>query len=206
MFGATTGITKNQGKSFFGFDPDPEIARVLLRERSAPDLRYRSLRLNTLQTTVGDPVSIVAALDFITYLVSILDRQDKMSMATSVEARVPFLDNEIIDLARSLPIGYRQTLFHRKRVLKAVALRYLPAGIVNRRKSGFGVPLANWFASAGPMARLVRAAINSDDMADVFDLTTLRKCADEHAAGSADHSDLLWPALNFFLWRQEFNI
>jgi asparagine synthase (glutamine-hydrolysing) len=151
-------------------------------------------------------VTAVASLDFVTYLVSILDRQDKMSMATSIEARVPFLDNEIIDLARSLPIGYRQNLRHRKRVLKDVALRYLPAEIVNRRKSGFGVPLASWFASSGPMAGLVREAAYSEDMSEVLNLSTFRRYAEEHAAGAADHSDLLWPALNLCLWRREFKI
>ena len=138
---------------------------------------------------------------------SILDRQDKMSMATSLEARVPFLDNEVIDLARSAPASaIKQTLRHRKRVLKDVALRYLPAEIVDRRKSGFGVPLANWFASAGPMAGLVREAVNSEDMSEVLNLATLRRYADEHATGTADHSDLLWPALNLWLWRREFNV
>jgi asparagine synthase (glutamine-hydrolysing) len=185
---------------------DPDAARALLRDGTVPELGFRTGRLNAVLQNVSDPVTAVASLDFVTYLVSILDRQDKMSMATSIEARVPFLDNEIIDLARSLPIGYRQNLRHRKRVLKDVALRYLPAEIVNRRKSGFGVPLASWFASSGPMAGLVREAAYSEDMSEVLNLSTFRRYAEEHAAGAADHSDLLWPALNLCLWRREFKI
>lgn len=185
---------------------DPDAARALLREGTVPELGYRTGRLNAVLQNVSDPVTAVASLDFVTYLVSILDRQDKMSMATSIEARVPFLDNEIIDLARSLPIGYRQNLRQRKRVLKEVALRYLPAEIVNRRKSGFGVPLASWFASSGPMAGLIREAVNSQGMSEVLNLSTFFRYADEHATGAADHSDLLWPALNLYLWRREFNV
>lgn len=185
---------------------DPDAARALLREGTIPEHGFRTDRLIALLHNVSDPVTTVASLDFVTYLVSILDRQDKMSMATSIEARVPFLDNEIIDLARSLPIAYRQNFRHRKRVLKAVALRYLPADIVNRRKSGFGVPLASWFASSGPMAGLVREAVNSQDTSEDLNLATLRRYADEHATGVADHSDLLWPVLNLWLWRREFKV
>lgn len=145
-------------------------------------------------------------LDFRTYLSSILDRQDKMSMATSIEARVPFLDNEVIDFARRLPLPYRQTLYGRKRVLKSVALRYLPAEIVRRKKSGFGVPLPEWFAGNGPVARLAEEAIHSGSLDDLIDTAYLRQLAAAHVARKADYSDVLWPAMNAHLWRVQFNV
>jgi asparagine synthase (glutamine-hydrolysing) len=153
-----------------------------------------------------DRVSALAMLDFRTYLSSILDRQDKMSMATSIEARVPFLDNEVIDFARRLPLAYRQTLRSRKRVLKKVALRYLPAEIVHRKKSGFGVPLPTWFAGNGPMARLATEAIGSGILDDLVDVTVLTQLAAEHTSRQADHSDVIWPAVNLYLWRTQFRI
>jgi asparagine synthase (glutamine-hydrolysing) len=144
--------------------------------------------------------------DFCTYLVSILDRQDKMSMATSIEARVPFLDNEIIDLARSLPLAYRQTMRHRKRVLKAVALRYLPTEIVERRKSGFGVPLPAWLAANGPMGRLLDVASDTVIRAGFVNADRLKRVIDEHRAREQDRSEVLWPIINLAIWLDEFRL
>jgi asparagine synthase (glutamine-hydrolysing) len=142
----------------------------------------------------------MSELDFETYLVSILNRQDKMSMATSLEARVPFLDNEIIDFAAGLPVGFKQTMRHRKRVLKDVARRYLPKEIVDRRKSGFGVPLQQWLSSAGPISELLNSVIGAWQFADLLDTAKLRQAAQEHRSGAHDHSEFLWGVLNLGLW------
>jgi asparagine synthase (glutamine-hydrolysing) len=184
-----------------GTDPS-SIARVL--PQGVPPFDARERFLADAQAASRDPVSALATLDFQTYLVSILNRQDKMSMATSIEARVPFLDNEIIDFARSLPVEFKQTLKHRKRVLKDVALRYLPADIVHRRKSGFGVPLQPWFAGAGPMGRLLESAVHSPEITSLLDARALAAVLREHRDGSADHSELLWGVLNLALWRQAY--
>jgi asparagine synthase (glutamine-hydrolysing) len=151
-----------------------------------------------------DAYRAVARVDFETYLVSILNRQDKMSMATSLEARVPFLDNEVIDLARALPQGFKQGLGFRKRVLKDVARRYLPRGIVDRRKSGFGVPLPEWFRASGPMAVLLQEVVGSDALRDLLEPAALRSIIDEHRSGAWDHGDLLWGIVNLGLWRTAY--
>lgn len=182
---------------------DPAVGRKLLG-RSPLDLTAREAFLRLANDHSADPVSALATLDFQTYLVSILERQDKMSMATSIEARVPFLDNEIIDLARSLPMPFKQTLRHRKRVLKDVALRYLPAEIVHRRKSGFGVPLQPWFSGKGPMARLLEDSLNDEAITSLLDETSLNNLLTEHRLGYNDHSEVLWSALNLRLWRRTF--
>jgi asparagine synthase (glutamine-hydrolysing) len=150
-------------------------------------------------------VSALAQLDFQTYLVSILNRQDKMSMATSIEARVPFLDNEIIDFAGSLPLEFKQTLRQRKRILKDVALRYLPAPIVHRRKSGFGVPLKNWFAGNGRMGRLLEDTLTSASVRELLNPAEVQLLLTQHRGGQQDHSELLWSILNLQLWRQTFD-
>jgi asparagine synthase (glutamine-hydrolysing) len=183
----------------------PARALELLGAKVMP-LEYREACLDDAEARGLDPVSALASLDFQTYLVSILNRQDKMSMATSIEARVPFLDNELIDFAHSLPLAYKQTFRHRKRVLKEVALRYLPASIVHRRKSGFGVPLAPWFKSGGPMGKLLEAAAASAEIKGVIDSRVLDRLRDEHRAGSADHSELLWGVLNLAVWRQQYRV
>jgi asparagine synthase (glutamine-hydrolysing) len=178
------------------------IARVW--HGRTPDMATRKAFLHDARRATQDSVSALAALDFQTYLVSILNRQDKMSMATSIEARVPFLDNEIITFARSLPVDFKQTLRHRKRVLKDVALRYLPAEIVHRRKSGFGVPLAPWFRGQGPMATLLDSAVHSPEATSALEAGALQAVLAEHREGRADHSELLWGVLNLALWRQAY--
>jgi asparagine synthase (glutamine-hydrolysing) len=185
---------------------DPARALELLPAGATLPLEFRKACIAGSRARGLDEVSTLAELDFQTYLVSILNRQDKMSMATSIEARVPFLDNEIIDFARSLPRDYKQTLNHRKRVLKNVALRYLPADIVHRRKSGFGVPLVAWFAGAGPMGKLLDETLEAAELRELLDARRLRALRDEHRAGTADHSELLWGVLNLGLWRRAFRV
>lgn len=153
-----------------------------------------------------DAVSNLALLDQRTYLVSILNRQDKMSMATSIESRVPFLDNSVVDFAQTLPLAYKQTAKHRKRVLKAVARRYLSVDIVDRRKSGFGVPLAEWMRGDGPLAEWVNRLPEDPCLIELFKPEAVRQIVIEHTAGAADCADFLWSALNFALWRQRFQI
>jgi asparagine synthase (glutamine-hydrolysing) len=179
------------------------VERLLDAALERPDLEFR--RQRCAGTHAGaSAFEIAARLDFEAYLVSILNRQDKMSMATSLESRVPFLDNEIIDLAVSLPQGYKQTLLHRKRVLRDVALRYLPQAIVDRRKSGFGVPLCEWFRGVGPAASLLQEVASSDTLAGLLAPTELARIIAEHRSGQRDNSDLLWGVLNLGLWRQAF--
>lgn len=153
-----------------------------------------------------DPVSALALLDQQTYLVSILNRQDKMSMGASIEGRVPFLDNAVIDFARSLPLAYKQTAKHRKRVLKDVARRYLPNEVVDRRKSGFGVPLAEWMRDEGALAAPVAGLAGSDKLTEFFDADVLVSVVKRHQTGQADHADFLWSALNLVQWRERFGV
>jgi asparagine synthase (glutamine-hydrolysing) len=183
---------------------DDRSVAELVRTRDPMCLEYRQSCIDEARARGADEVTVLADLDFQTYLVSILNRQDKMSMATSIEARVPFLDNEIIDLARSLPPGFKQTLKHRKRVLKDVAVRYLPAEIVHRRKSGFGVPLSRWFAGQGPLARMLEEICGSNELTGLVDRPLVSTLLENHRRGLADNSELLWSILNLAVWRQTY--
>jgi asparagine synthase (glutamine-hydrolysing) len=185
---------------------DPTLVPRTLRSQAKPALDFREECIRLAKAAGMDPVSTLALLDFQTYLVSILDRQDKMSMAASIEARVPFLDNELIDFARSLPLAYKQTYRHRKRVLKDVALRYLPEQIVHRRKSGFGVPLQDWFAGDGAMSGLLTEALQGEQLGELFDRGQLQALHAEHRSRARDHSEFLWSVLNLSLWRRAFAV
>lgn len=183
-----------------------DLKRVcsVLGTASLPAFEFRSQCIDAAFGAGLDEVSALAQLDFQTYLVSILNRQDKMSMATSIEARVPFLDNEIIEFAGSLPVHFKQTMRHRKRVLKDVALRYLPEAIVHRRKSGFGVPLKQWFAGNGKMGNLLEDTLTSASVSELLDAREAQSLLTQHRSGQHDHSELLWSLLNLRLWHQTF--
>jgi asparagine synthase (glutamine-hydrolysing) len=178
----------------------------VLRRHGTPDLATRRELARAARKRGYARIDSLMMLDFETYLVSILERQDKMSMAASVEARVPFLDNTIIDFARSLPLSFKQTARKRKRVLQEVALRYLPREVVERPKSGFGVPLPSWFAGSGPMATLLAEAAASQEVTALCEPGMLARLIDEHRRRARDHSPLLWGILNLYLWRTAFRL
>jgi asparagine synthase (glutamine-hydrolysing) len=152
-----------------------------------------------------DAVTNLGILDQRTYLVSILNRQDKMSMAAGLEARVPFLDNSLIEFSSRVPLSFKQTARHRKRVLKAVARRYLPDAVVDRRKSGFGVPLGTWMKVDGPLAERVRSLPENSLLTEFFPAESLRSVIGEHDKGT-DQSDFLWSCINFAIWRERFAV
>ena len=91
-----------------------------------------------------------------------------------------------------------------KAIVKDVARSVLPAEIVDRRKSGFGVPLARWFRSDDGLGERI-VALPDSPAADVFDRAVLRRIIAEHRQGTHDHSELLWTALNLATWRDVFD-
>jgi asparagine synthase (glutamine-hydrolysing) len=168
-----------------------------------PALAHRRESVRATASLGLDAVGRVSLADQESFLVSILNRQDKMSMAASIESRVPFMDYRVVEFANSLPAAYKLRRGTGKAIVKDVARRVLPNQIVDRRKSGFGVPLDRWFrASDGLGERIV--ALPDAPGADVFDRAALRRLIGEHRGGAADHSELLWAALNLSTWRETF--
>lgn len=168
-----------------------------------PALRFRRERLAASAGLGLDAAGRVSLLDQECFLVSILNRQDKMSMAASIESRVPFMDYRLVEFANRLSTSCKIVGGSGKAVVKAVARRHLPDAIVDRRKSGFGVPLAEWFREPRGLGERLQALVESND-AGVCDPTVLRRLAAEHRARSHDHSELLWTMLNLATWRETF--
>jgi asparagine synthase (glutamine-hydrolysing) len=168
-----------------------------------PSLEFRRASLDRSRQIGLDEVARLSLLDQDTYLVSILHRQDKMSMAASIESRVPFMDYRMVELANRLPTAHKIRHGSSKAIVKDVARAWLPTEVVYRRKSGFGVPLDRWFrANDGLGARLRDLAEQAPP--EIFDRSALRRAVSEHRAGTRDHSDLLWATLNLCLWREAF--
>ena len=125
----------------------------------------------------------------------ILTKVDRTSMAVSLEAREPLLDHRLIEFAAGLPEGLRLKRGQGKWLLKKTMQRYLPDEILFRQKQGFVTPIAQWFR--GPLAESARGIAASSALARTgwFEPRRLGALAEDHIAGRADHSRLLWQLL-----------
>lgn len=177
----------------------------LLKDTVPRNLTYRQqVARDTLSTP--DVMSRLSIGDQKTYLVSILNRQDKMSMAASVEARVPFLDYRIAEFANHLASDFKTTGWRTKEIVKKVAEKYLPNGVVHRRKSGFGVPLAEYFRDSNGLGGIASRLINDSDYEQFLDRRELQSMLRKHQSDEADYSEMLWTATNFLVWKEQYDV
>ncbi len=130
----------------------------------------------------------------------LLMRVDKITMATSVEARVPFLDHHLIEYAMSLPRDLKVRGETGKRILKRALESILPKDLLYQPKRGFGAPVREWFR--GPEGdELIQQLLNSSiRKRGFFDYEFIRRMADEHRRETKDWSANLWCLLNLSVW------
>jgi asparagine synthase (glutamine-hydrolysing) len=154
-----------------------------------------------------DPVDACMSVDVQSYLpFDLLVKVDIASMANSLEARSPLLDHEVMEFAARLPISLKAPGLSQKQLLKQVFADLLPPANVNRRKMGFGVPLAVWFRH--DLRDYTREALLSQStrLYEFFHAAVIERYLNEHQRGQADHSFRLWNLLMFELWLQEFRV
>jgi asparagine synthase (glutamine-hydrolysing) len=134
----------------------------------------------------------------------VLTKVDRMSMAHSLESRVPLLDNEVIAFASTLPAAMKIKNGRRKHVLKEVAAALLPSAILNRRKQGFGVPLATWFR--GDLRELFADTLLSQSARQrgYFEPAFVNRLVAEHLGGKRDHTLQLWQLVVFERWHRAY--
>lgn len=152
-----------------------------------------------------DAVTTASLADLITYLpCDLLTKVDMASMAHSLECRQPFLDHRVVELAASLPIGYKYRRGRGKRILRKAFGHLLPREIWNRPKMGFGVPLAHWFRNElKPLTHDLLLA-DAAKSREFFRGETVARLVSEHESRSRDHSHRLWALLVFELWLKEW--
>jgi asparagine synthase (glutamine-hydrolysing) len=177
--------------NFYGAFPLEEQKRLL---PATDNGLYRSY-LAYWNARPGTPaLSRMLYSDQKTYLLELLMKQDQMSMAASIESRVPFLDHHFVDFCMSMPDRMKIRGSEQKYVLKKVAERYLPHDIVYRRKMGFPTPLRQWLREPATDA-FIAEYINTDQV---------RQLLDRHEAGFEDGTDRIWRLLNLELWGNLF--
>jgi asparagine synthase (glutamine-hydrolysing) len=134
----------------------------------------------------------------------LLMRVDKITMATSVEARVPFLDHHLVEYALALPVDLKIKGTSGKYILKRALETILPAELLYRRKRGFGAPIREWFRGASGKTLGGLIMNSSIRRRELFDYACVAKLIDEHQRGARDWSFHLWALLNVSLWYERW--
>lgn len=139
-----------------------------------------------------------------TYLVELLMKQDQMSMAASIESRVPFLDHTLVEFAAHIPDRLKIRGRTQKYILKEAVRDLLPRGIVHRKKMGFPTPLRQWLLD--PRAEPLFAALRSRQglVAEYFDRREVEGLIQRHRSGREDATDRIWRLINLQLWGDLF--
>ncbi len=142
--------------------------------------------------------------DINTYLVELLMKQDQMSMAASIESRVPFLDHALVEFAASIPSSYAIKGLEGKSILKSAVEDLLPRSIIYRKKMGFPTPWPQWLA--GDQLRELEALLLEPRSIrrDLFQPDAIRKIFAEHRSRTRDNSNRIWRLLNLELWFRVF--
>nr|MDP9167787.1 asparagine synthase (glutamine-hydrolyzing) [Actinomycetota bacterium] len=151
-----------------------------------------------------DPVARMQHVDLFTWLRGdILVKADKMTMANSLELRVPFLDPEVFAVASRLPFDQKITRATTKYALRRALEPIVPPHVLNRAKLGFPVPIRHWLRS-GELLDWAHETIAMSATDGLIDRPAVGRMLDEHRTGVADHSRRLWTVLIFMLWHAIF--
>ncbi len=151
-----------------------------------------------------DPVARMQHVDLFTWLRGdILVKADKITMANSLELRVPFLDPEVFAVAARLPLEQKITRTTTKYALRRALEPIVPAHVLNRAKLGFPVPIRHWLR-AGELLEWSQQLIEASQTDEFIDRAAVRRMLDEHRTGVSDHSRRLWTVLIFMLWHAIF--
>lgn len=165
---------------------------------------YAGVRTALEETDAKSLLDRLLYTDIKTYLHELLMKQDQMSMATSVESRVPFLDHKLVEFTCSLPERLKLRGGTTKYILRESMKGILPETILSRSKMGFPVPIAAWFRGA------YRSVVDEYVLGEramsrgLFNRDFVRELVNRHQTGAENHDERLWALVNFEIWQRQF--
>jgi asparagine synthase (glutamine-hydrolysing) len=177
-----------------------EFRARLGEDAAASRFRDYAARVNT-----GDAVDPLLYLDSKTYLPGdILTKVDRMTMATSLEARVPLLDHKLIEFVTRIPASLKMKGLETKYIFKRAVREIVPAEILDRPKQGFGVPIQQWINQQ--LRERVHGTLTEarTEQRGYVEPAYVRLLLDEHERGRRDHSAELWTLFMLELWHRNF--
>ena len=129
----------------------------------------------------------------------ILLKADRMTMASSLEGRVPFIDKEVFKVASGLPIDYKVTKENTKVALREAAKEVIPTDAYKKKKLGFPVPIREWMKTPEVSGK-IREMFNKDFTSKFFKVDVINKLLDEHVSGKKDNYRKVWTIYSFLTW------
>ena len=151
-----------------------------------------------------DDVTKMQYIDIHFWLIGdILLKADKMSMAHSLEVRVPFLDRIVFDVARTVPTKYKVNEENTKYAMRQAAHRYLPDMVAEKKKLGFPVPIRIWLKE-DKYYQIVKDAFTSKAAQNFFKTEEIVKYLEDHREGKADNSRKIWTIFMFLVWHKQY--
>jgi asparagine synthase (glutamine-hydrolysing) len=178
-------------------------ARAALLESSPSRDPLEVYRARYAETADAEPLARLQDVDLGIYLPDdLLVKTDRASMAHSLEARVPFLDTEVADLALALPTPMKVRGLAKKRLLRRAVTPLLPREVVHGRKRGFSIPAAAWLR--GELEPFAREVLGPDLLRRQGWLRpeAVQQVLDDHVAGRRDLSRQVWGLMCFSLWHE----
>jgi asparagine synthase (glutamine-hydrolysing) len=204
-------------RSFLALDPGPRglfyenfavfpdrLRGNILADRALAECDPYTECLRRYEESDGDMLARMSAADLQTYLVELLMKQDQMSMAASIESRVPFLDHAFVEHIVRLPSSLKVRGLTTKAVLREAVKDLVPKEILTRGKMGFPVPMGKWLR--GAFAPLVDEFVLSPRARErgLFNRAAVERLAEEHRSGARPHGDRLWLLINLEMWQRIF--
>lgn len=164
---------------------------------------YRTTMDYIRKSDAGTMLDQLLAADLKTYLHELLMKQDQMSMAASIESRVPFLDHKLVEFAARLPEHMKLRGWKTKYILRQAMKGKLPEEILTRKKMGFPVPVGSWLR--GPFRHLLDEYVLSSRAMErgIFQPDFVRGLVRRHQSGE-NHAERLWMLINFEIWHRRF--
>ena len=181
-----------------------ELLTPEARDRIGVGDPYAGVRAVLQQTDATSLLDRLLYADIKTYLHELLMKQDQMSMATSVESRVPFLDHKLVEFTSRLPERLKLRGWTTKYILRKSMQGVLPETILSRPKMGFPVPVGAWFR--GAYSSVVDEYVLGERAMSrgLFNPDFVRSLVKRHQTGGENHSERLWALVNFEMWLRQF--
>jgi asparagine synthase (glutamine-hydrolysing) len=188
---------------YSAFSAAQQIELLMPEHQGTVDSTYAS-NMEVWERSSGTLLKRLLYTDINTYLVELLMKQDQMSMAASIESRVPFLDHPLVEFAATIPSSYATRGMEGKSILKSAVEDLLPHSIIYRKKMGFPTPWSGWLV--GEQLDELEALLLEPRSTErnLFQPDAIRRLFAEHRRRSRDNSARIWRLLNLELWFRVF--